>query len=86
MLTLPTFSIVRAQNEQSTTQQDITEGDAPPIGEEQDPNPPVNNSNSEEIIEDRNQTFLNGVLAGVLVGLVVGGIISWLFKDKFYKK
>ena len=57
-----------------------------PIGEEQDPNAPVEDTTTTEVInENQDNTFVNGLLAGTLVGVVVGGVIVWLFKDKFYK-
>lgn len=60
-----------------------------PIGEEQDPNRPEgeeqNDNQSGFTEEERNQGFINGLLAGGIVGLILGAIVAWLFKDKFYK-
>ncbi len=63
---------------------EVTEGQLP-IGEEQDPNPPAEETEAAPS-EDQNQTFITGVVAGAAIGLVIGAVIAWLLKDKFYKK
>lgn len=60
-----------------------------PIGEEQDPNRPVEEEDEDgEAIspEDTTQTFLNGVLAGGAISLVVGFALGWFIKNKSYKE
>ena len=74
------LNVVNAQ-EQPTLPADTTL----PIGEEQDPNAPVDTNTSEVVDEKQDNTFTSGLLAGALVGVVVGGVLMWLFKDKFYK-
>lgn len=59
-----------------------------PIGEEQDPNRPVEESGDEDVNEnneDSTQSFLNGVLAGGAIFLVVGFALGWFIKNKSYK-
>lgn len=61
-----------------------------PIGEEQDPNRPEEEVDNEEnqvniTEEEKNQAFINGIIAGGIIGVVAGGVVAWLLKDKFYK-
>lgn len=65
---------------------EVTEGQLP-IGEEQDPNPPVEETPADtQALQDQNQVFITGIAAGAAIGLVIGAVIAWLLKDKFYKK
>ena len=49
-----------------------------PIGGGEEPE----NEPDNQINEDTQQTFVNGVLVGAVVGLIVGGVFTWFLKDK----
>lgn len=83
LLNLPTISYSSAQETPSSTE--VNEGQLP-IGEEQDPNAPVEeNEESAQPTQSTEQSFITGVAAGAAIGLSVGAVLAWLLKDRLYK-